>query len=140
MPAADAFKANHPDCDVIIDDVNKVLKEVLDAEDDHDDGKFKPRLPGKGQVQLLVGGPPCKGFSLLNKFTKNDASRFKRSLIVSYLAFCDYYRPDYFILENVKNFAFFNSGQVVRLCMSALVHMGYQVHMQLPYAYATTPS
>ena len=119
-PAADAFKANHPDCDVIIDDVNKVLKEILEEEN-----KSK-QLPKKGQVQLLCGGPPCQGFSSMNLFTQNDAARFKNSLISSYLSFCDYYRPNYFILENVKQFAHFNSGQVLRLCMSALVHMGYQ--------------
>ena len=75
---------------------------------------------------MLIGGPPCQGFSLLNVFTKNDTSKFKNSLISSFLSVCDYYRPKYFILENVKNFAAFKQGQVLRLCMRALVLMGYQ--------------
>ena len=104
----------------------QVLKEALEKDNDPLQPKSKQRIPSKGEVELLCGGPPCQGFSLLNSFTSNDYSRFKNSLISSYLSYCDYYRPKYFILENVKNFAAFNSGQVLRLCMSALVKMGYQ--------------
>ena len=38
-----------------------------------------------------------------------------------------HYRPKYFILENVKQFASFKKGQVLKLCMRALVLIGYQV-------------
>ena len=64
-------------------------------------------LPQKGDVDLLVGGPPCQGFSQLNRFNVRVYSKFKNSLIVSYLAYCDYYRPRFFILENVRNFVSF---------------------------------
>ena len=107
-------------CHVVVEDVNKVLKDVMD-------GNFMDgRLPQKGQIDLLCGGPPCQGFSLMNTFTSGDASKFKNSLIASYLSVCDYYRPKYFILENVKNFASFKNGQILRLCIRALVLMGYQ--------------
>lgn len=102
----------------IREDVNTVLKEVLSGK--------SSKVPKKGDVEMLIGGPPCQGFSLLNVFTKNDTSKFKNSLISSFLSVCDYYRPKYFILENVKNFAAFKQGQVLRLCMRALVLMGYQ--------------
>ena len=103
---------------LIREDVNTVLKEVLSGK--------SSKVPKKGDVEMLIGGPPCQGFSLLNVFTKNDTSKFKNSLISSFLSVCDYYRPKYFILENVKNFAAFKQGQVLRLCMRALVLMGYQ--------------
>ena len=103
---------------ILREDINTVLKEVLSGK--------STKVPKKGEVELLCGGPPCQGFSLLNVFTKNDASKFKNSLISSFLSVCDYYRPKYFILENVKNFAAFKQGQVLRLCMRALVLMGYQ--------------
>ena len=121
--AAEAFQKNHPDAFVTNRDVNIVLKEVMDFED----SEIQPEgVPRKGEVELLCGGPPCQGFSVMNCFTESDASRFKNSLISSYLSYCDYYRPKFFILENVKMFAAFNKGQVLRLCMGALVRMGYQ--------------
>ena len=38
------------------------------------------------------------GFSTMNSFTEREYSQFKNSCIVSYLSFCDFYRPKYFIL------------------------------------------
>ena len=37
-----------------------------------------------------------------------------------------YFRPRYFILENVRNFASFKKSMVLILCMRALVKMCYQ--------------
>ena len=51
----------------------------------------------------------------------------KSSLVSTYLSYCDYYRPRFFILENVGNFANFKGGAVIRLCIKALLKMGYQV-------------
>ena len=39
--------------------------------------------------------------------------------------FCDFYRPKFFILENVRNFASFKKSMVLKLCLRALTKMGY---------------
>lgn len=39
------------------------------------------RLPRKGEVELLCGGPPCQGFSLLNRFRNSQNSRLKVSFM-----------------------------------------------------------
>ena len=67
----------------------------------------------------MVGGPPCQGFSLLNIYKEKEYSKFKNSLISTYLSYCDFYRPKYFILENVKNFASFKKGMVLKLCLTS---------------------
>ena len=38
----------------------------------------------------------------------------------------EFYRPKYFVLENVRNFASFKGSIVLKLCMRALNKMGYQ--------------
>jgi len=35
------------------------------------------RLPQKGEVELLCGGPPCQGFSGMNRFNSREYSKFK---------------------------------------------------------------
>ena len=122
-PAAKAFELNHPECSVINVDCNKVLQEVMDGRQALGDGTV---LPQKGEVELLCGGPPCQGFSSMNNFSEREYSQFKNSLISSYLSYCDYYRPKYFILENVMNFASYKSNLVLKLCLRALNMMGYQ--------------
>ena len=62
----------------------------------------------------------------MNRFNMREYSQFKNSLVSTYLSYCDFYRPKYFILENVRNFASFKKGMVLKLCMTALIKMGYQ--------------
>ena len=40
--------------------------------------------------------------------------------------YCDFYRPKFFILENVRNFASYKSSGILKSCLRALVKMGYQ--------------
>ena len=87
----------------------------------------RQELPRKGEVELLCGGPPCQGFSGMNRFNSREYSQFKNSLVVSYLSYCDYYRPRFFILENVRNFVSFKRSMVLKLTLRCLIKMGYQV-------------
>ena len=54
-----------------------------------------------GKVDLVVGGPPCQGFSLAGKRNKNDS---RNSLIDSYLRFIKIVQPKVLFFENVKGF------------------------------------
>ncbi|KAL1124037.1 hypothetical protein AAG570_001807 [Ranatra chinensis] len=123
-PAADAFRLNNPKAIVYNEDCNHILKLVMNGETRTDKGQ---KLPLKGEVELLCGGPPCQGFSGMNRFNSRQYSLFKNSLIVSYLSYCDYYRPRFFLLENVRNFVSFKSSMVLKLTLRCLIKMGYQV-------------
>lgn len=120
--AAQAFKLNNPDTTVFTDDCNVILKAAIEGQESHNG----QALPKKGQVDLLCGGPPCQGFSGMNRFNSRQYSAFRNSLIVSYLSYCDYYRPRFFILENVRNFVSFKRNMVLKLTMRCLLRMGYQ--------------
>ncbi|XP_053320799.1 DNA (cytosine-5)-methyltransferase 1 isoform X2 [Spea bombifrons] len=122
-PAAQAFRLNNPGATVFTEDCNVLLKLVMSGEKTNSLGQ---RLPQKGDVEMLCGGPPCQGFSGMNRFNSRTYSKFKNSLVVSYLSYCDYYRPKFFLLENVRNFVSFKSSMVLKLTLRCLVRMGYQ--------------
>ena len=83
-------------------------------------------LPHGGEVEFLVGGPPCQGFSDINRFADLECSPFKNSLVSTFLFYCDYSRPKYFILENVRGFVSSNNSMVLKLCVRILLTIGYQ--------------
>ncbi|XP_041979201.1 DNA (cytosine-5)-methyltransferase PliMCI-like [Aricia agestis] len=121
--AAHAYSLNNRGCVVFKEDCNALLRDAM-AGAPHSAGGL--RLPRQGEVELLCGGPPCQGFSGMNRFNSREYSNFKNSLVASYLSYCDYYRPRYFILENVRNFVAFKRGMVLKLTLRALLDMGYQ--------------
>lgn len=58
--------------------------------------------PNVLQVQCLVGGPPCQGFSMLNAHKETEKSKINNSMIATFISYVDHYRPEFVVLENVK--------------------------------------
>ncbi|XP_057452069.1 DNA (cytosine-5)-methyltransferase 1-like [Lotus japonicus] len=141
-PAGNAFKANHPDALVFINNCNVILRAVMEKCGDLDDcistteaaelaakldENESSSLPIPGQVDFINGGPPCQGFSGMNRFNQSTWSKVQCEMILAFLSFADYFRPRYFLLENVRTFVSFNKGQTFRLTLASLLEMGYQV-------------
>ncbi|KAI7755349.1 hypothetical protein M8C21_026116, partial [Ambrosia artemisiifolia] len=141
-PAGDAFKLNHPDALAFVHNCNVILRAIMTACGDTDDcistseaeemaAKLEEdeikNLPRPGQVDFINGGPPCQGFSGMNRFNQSTWSKVQCEMILAFLSFAEYFRPKYFLLENVRNFVSFNKGQTFRLALASLLEMGYQV-------------
>ncbi|MFT0533748.1 Alw26I/Eco31I/Esp3I family type II restriction adenine-specific DNA-methyltransferase [Castellaniella hirudinis] len=86
--------------------------------------RIEASLKGR-QLDLLVGGPPCQGFSHAG-FRLSDDKR--NDLASIYLHFAECLRPRIFILENVEGLATFNKGQVLRDICFTLRDLGYRVN------------
>ncbi|KAK6143798.1 hypothetical protein DH2020_024146 [Rehmannia glutinosa] len=140
--AGDAFKLNHPGSLVFVNNCNVILRAVMQKCGDTDECISTPEadelakslnreeldnLPLPGQVDFINGGPPCQGFSGMNRFNQSTWSKVQCEMILAFLSFADYYRPKFFLLENVRNFVSFNQGQTFRLTLASLLEMGYQV-------------
>lgn len=54
-----------------------------------------------GKVTLVVGGPPCQGFSMAGQRKKND---IRNKLSESYIEFISIVKPQMLIFENVQGF------------------------------------
>ena len=49
-------------------------------------------------IDIIVGGPPCQGFSIAGKRDLKDP---RNSLFMEYVKYLDYFQPKAFIMENV---------------------------------------
>lgn len=141
-PAGDAFRLNHPEALAFVQNCNVILRAIMTACGDTDDcistteadelaakldEEMIKNLPRPGQVDFINGGPPCQGFSGMNRFNQSTWSKVQCEMILAFLSFAEYFRPKYFLLENVRNFVSFNKGQTFRLALASLLEMGYQV-------------
>jgi DNA (cytosine-5)-methyltransferase 1 len=52
----------------------------------------------KNKIDIIVGGPPCQGFSIAGKRDNKDP---RNSLFMEYVKYLNYYNPKGFIMENV---------------------------------------
>ena len=99
-PAAQAFRLNFPKATVFTDDCNILLKLVMEVSlpflvtflhlfvlQGAEKNSHGQTLPKKGEVELLCGGPPCQGFSGMNRFNSREYSMFKVRANLQYLSY-----------------------------------------------------
>jgi DNA (cytosine-5)-methyltransferase 1 len=88
----------------------------------------------QGKVTMIVGGPPCQGFSIAGQRDENDE---RNNLINSYIEFVDLVKPDMIFFENVKGFTmeFRNNSKKGKryseIVTSKLDQTGYYVYGKL---------
>ncbi|ODQ51258.1 S-adenosyl-L-methionine-dependent methyltransferase [Saitoella complicata NRRL Y-17804] len=101
----------------------------------------EPGVPQPGDVDFVVAGSPCQGFSTANRHKTTARSRTNCSLVASVASFVDFYRPKYALLENVvamKSDYKRDDGTTYNVCnqmVAACVSMGYQLRLYVLGAY-----
>ena len=108
---AAAYKKNHPNTEVIADDICNVDVKTLHA-----------KYP---QIDVVMGGPPCQGFSQKGKrLNLNDPRNY---LFQQFVRFVDELNPKYFVLENVPNIITTSNGYFKKQIVDAFEKLGYKV-------------
>lgn len=76
-------------------------------------------------IDVIIGGPPCQGFSQKGKRLNLDDPR--NFLFQQYVRFVAEFRPKYFVLENVPNIITTSNGYFKDQIVSAFEALGYKV-------------
>lgn len=84
----DIYKVNFPNAKEIGSDITKVSDEEI--------RQLKKEV---GDIDVIIGGPPCQGFSLAGK---RDAKDPRNKLFLHYLRFVEVLCPKIAIMENVR--------------------------------------
>lgn len=79
-----------------------------------------------GDVAVLIGGPPCKGFSESNRRTRTFVNP-KNHLYKEFLRFLEVIQPTWFVLENVAGLRTLSSGAILQCIVEACYALGYEV-------------
>lgn len=84
--AAESFRINFPDINMINQDIKELTEEQVRA------------LIGEEEVDLIIGGPPCQSYSTIGRRVYDD----KAKLYNEYYRMLSIIRPRMFLFENVK--------------------------------------
>lgn len=80
---------------------------------------------GSSKPLVLVGGPPCQGFSTAGN---RDETDIRNKLVDSYLKIVKETRPDIVIMENVVGILSMRKGDVIKGIHKELGELGYVFH------------
>ena len=112
--ALKTFKHNMPEAEVVCGDIkdNTIKEKVI-------------KLCQFHNVNMIIGGPPCQGFSLKGK--KLGLEDQRNFLFNEYLKFVEVLQPEVFIIENVKALLSTSAGWFKNQIIATVKAMGYIV-------------
>lgn len=87
---------------------------------------------GDTEVDLVVGGPPCQGFSIFGKRRFVNTQGYKpktdprNQLVYEYIRIVKELRPKFFFMENVKGFTNLDKGLFLEEVKKQFAELGYK--------------
>lgn len=79
---------------------------------------------GVRNADVIIGGPPCQGFSIAGKRIIDDE---RNKLYKSFVSFVEFYKPKVFLMENVPNIVSMGQGIVKDSIIKDFEKLGYKV-------------
>ncbi len=91
---------------------------------------------GADTVDVIVGGPPCQGFSTVRQVDgANHGSRIvedkRRHLYQEFLKYVAFFKPKVFVMENVLGIRSASGGEYFTRVQKEARAIGYRVHAQV---------
>jgi DNA (cytosine-5)-methyltransferase 1 len=116
--ASETYEANHPDINLIIDDIRNIPNSFFK--------KYK-------KIDLVMGGPPCQGFSISasNRRKSDDPRNY---LYLEFLRAVSIIKPRAVLIENVREVQKFKLPDGRLLCddiKERLLMLGYESEMMI---------
>lgn len=119
--ACDTLRYNHSDTRVLQADIR--------------DFKFQATIKGAALLKpdILVGGPPCQGYSIAGPATKDPADP-RNTLFINFAKWIEALEPSAFVMENVKGLLSRRNADGVRvidIIQQTFADLGYFVEVWL---------
>lgn len=108
---AESYVKNHPEVYMLNEDISNVSLAVFNKIN--------------GDNTIIIGGPPCQGFS--QKGSRNILDDERNYLFKQFYKIVDYIKPRYFIMENVPNMLTVNNGYFKKQIINLFSKLGYSI-------------
>lgn len=113
--AVETFNYNHKNSKGIVADLFELRPNVI------------AKNENLNKVDVIIGGPPCQGFSIAGKRIVEDE---RNQLYKTFVNFVEYFEPKAFLLENVPNILSIGKGAIKNQIINDFEKLGYRVSYQ----------
>jgi len=119
--SVETFRSNHPDALAIASDIRAMPAE-----------RAAQQLGLKrGGIDVIIGGPPCQGFSSIRPNRSSFKEDNRNSLFKEFADYVEYFRPRTFVMENVVGLATYNNGQTIKDIETTFSRLGYHTDWRI---------
>jgi len=108
---------NHPETTVVCDDIKRIKMSKLE--------RAVYRRIEQATVDIIVGGPPCQGFSPAGSRNPDDP---RNKLMDEFVRAVRYFKPRMFLFENVRGFTKMYEGAAFKAIVAKMQRLGYRMH------------
>ena len=82
-------------------------------------------------VDVIVGGPPCQGFSSIRPFRTTNINDERNTLFEQFAKYVFYFQPKSFIMENVVGLVTHNKGNTINVIEKVFKDLGYNLDWKI---------
>jgi len=116
----ETYKNNFPKHKLIEKDITDIKKkEILNI------------LKNNKKVDVIIGGPPCQGFSIAGNIGRKFINDPRNGLFKEFARFVNIIKPKYFVMENVARLYTHNQQKTKDEILSEFESMGYNVKCKI---------
>lgn len=120
--AGKTFRLNFPEASFFEGSITELNPQAMLR-----DAELRP-----GELDCLVGGPPCQSFSYNNHH--RSASNERAQLFLHYLRIVKALKPKMLVMENVPGMLTIDGGRIVETIKEALLDLGYKCEIRILFA------
>ncbi len=84
----------------------------------------------RGELDVLIGGPPCQGFTSAGRRSEEDS---RNRLLSNYVSALKEFYPRWFMMENVEGVLTTSNGRFLVNCVQGMISLGYTVYLKKVY-------
>lgn len=115
----DTYRRNFPHHRLIQKDITKLSdKDIL-------------KLTKNKDVDVVIGGPPCQGFSIAGKIGRNFMDDPRNNLFKEFARVVSLTKPKIFVMENVARLYTHNQGKTRKDILDEFRKLGYDVECKI---------
>lgn len=112
---AETYSFNFPKHNLKVADIKSISNEEI------------KKIVGNNKIDVIIGGPPCQGFSIAGKIGRNFIDDERNQLFKEFVRFVEVVKPRIFVMENVAALKTHNKGKTIEEIIKEFEKIGYTV-------------